>query len=304
MTPNFFIIGAPKCGTSALAQYLADHDHVFFCNPKEPFYFSDDYPELSKQHEIPDDASYIALFSDADPAKHIAVGEGSTNYLASKTAIKRALEMSPDSKFIVMLRNPVHVAHAFHMEQIWDRNEDEKDFEAAWRLQDQRVKGDRIPEACLAPQFLQYRDVASYADQRERFFALVPEDRRMVLFQEDLKTSPREIYVRTLTFLGLDDDRRDHFPVVNASHSHRFEWLANAVLRPPKILEPLIWRFRTWARNTKPWYIEAIKAKLRVKKKRDDMSDAFEAELYGYFKPQVERLETMLETDLSGWKQP
>ncbi|WP_199252761.1 sulfotransferase [Chachezhania sediminis] len=302
MTPNFFIIGAPKCGTSALAQYLDDHANVFFCNPKEPFYFSDDYPELSKQHELDDDESYLRLFAAADPAVHKAVGEGSTNYLASHRAIPRILEMVPDARFIVMLRDPIQVAHAFHMEQIWDRNEDEEDFRKAWALQDARARGENLPETCLAPQFLQYRDVAGFSEQIERFFALVPADRRLVLFQEDLKTDPRSVYVRTLAFLGLDDDGRDDFPVVNASHKHRFESVANLVLRPPKWIEPAVWRFRTWARNQKPWYIEAIKEKLRVKSKRAEISPEFETELRIHFSSEVERLEALLGTDLSHWK--
>ena len=50
MKPNLFIIGAPKCGTSALAHYLSEHPKVFFSNPKEPFYLSTDYPHLKEQH--------------------------------------------------------------------------------------------------------------------------------------------------------------------------------------------------------------------------------------------------------------
>ena len=40
--PNFFIVGAPKCGTTSLDEYLRQHPNVFISRPKEPHYFSTD----------------------------------------------------------------------------------------------------------------------------------------------------------------------------------------------------------------------------------------------------------------------
>ncbi len=303
MKPNFFIIGAPKCGTSALAHYLGENEQVFMTDPKEPFYFSSDYPELKNQHFLTDDSSYLALYKNADPAQHIAVGEASTNYLASEVAIDNALAMTPDAKFIVLLRNPVEVAHAFHMEQVFARNEDEEDFEAAWDLQEARAQGQRIPDSCFAPQFLMYRDVARYPEQVERFFAKVPKNRRLVLFQEDLKRDTRGLYVKSLEFLGISDDGRTDFPIMNASHKHRSEFIANLVLRPPKWLQPAVWALRNYARRNKPAFIEAVKSKLRVKAKRADMPNAVKANLYSVFHQDVERLEEILGVELPDWKQ-
>ena len=38
--PDFFLIGAPRCGTTSLSRYLADNPQVCFSRPKEPHYFS------------------------------------------------------------------------------------------------------------------------------------------------------------------------------------------------------------------------------------------------------------------------
>ena len=40
--PNFFIIGAPKCGTTSLHNYLKSHSQITMSIPKEPHYFSTD----------------------------------------------------------------------------------------------------------------------------------------------------------------------------------------------------------------------------------------------------------------------
>ena len=44
--PDFFIVGAPKCGTTSLAEYLNSNPRVFVTNPKEPFYFCKDFNNI------------------------------------------------------------------------------------------------------------------------------------------------------------------------------------------------------------------------------------------------------------------
>ena len=39
--PNFFIIGAPKCGTSSMFAYLSELDELFLAPVKEPNFFLD-----------------------------------------------------------------------------------------------------------------------------------------------------------------------------------------------------------------------------------------------------------------------
>lgn len=302
-TPNLFIIGAPKCGTSALAHYLSEHPAVYFSDPKEPFFLSDDYPKLKDQHSLDGLEDYLSLFKDADPEIHAVIGEGSTNYLASKVAIEKAMGLNPNAKFIVMLRDPVEVAHAYHMEQLWARNEDVEDFESAWRLQEERRQGKFIPGNCVAQQFLQYRDLALFAPQIERFFSLVPEKQRLVLLIDDLKQDPSHVYRTALRFLDLDDDHKTTFPVINPSHKHRSDLIANIVLKPPWPLRGAVFRFRAWARRSRPWWVEAIKSVLRVRENRTPLRPEFERELRDCFLDDIEKLERLIGRDLSAWRQ-
>lgn len=302
MIPNLFIIGAPKTGTTALVHYLSEHPAVFFTNPKEPFYLSSDFPHLREQHFLKNDADYLRLFARADPARHKVAGEGSTNYLRSQTAVPNALKLNPDSRFIAMLRNPVQVAHAFHMEQLFARYENVEDFEAAWRLQESRLRGENIPAECRAPEFLQYRAVAAFAEQIERFMETVPEAQRLILLQDDLKDDAAGTYRKCLAFLDLPDDGRTEFPVLNSSHKHRSELVAKLVLSPPKALAGPVFWLRGLLRRTKPPMIEALKKRMRVESKRAPMSPDFTAELYEVFHDDVTRLESLIGRDLSSWK--
>jgi hypothetical protein len=70
--PDFFIVGAPKCGTTALFRYLAAHPAVFMPASKEPNYFCTDLPMDGRVATLNE---YEALFSSAQP--HALTGEAS-----------------------------------------------------------------------------------------------------------------------------------------------------------------------------------------------------------------------------------
>ena len=300
MKPNFFIIGAPKTGTSSLAQYLSEHEKVFFSSLKEPFYWCDDFNSAGHEFGLQDLSSYLALFNGATE-DHIAVGEGSTRYLRSKNAVKNIVEFNPDARFIIMLRNPVDVVQAYHMEQKYSMHEDVEDFEEAWRLQDKRKSGLCLPSNCAEPLFLQYGYVCRYAEQLELIYSTVSPDRVKVLIFDDFKTDTLSVYKDTLSFLGVDYDGREEFPVVNSAHKHRFKFLASLILKPPKILLPAVFSFRMWLISNRFPVVEAIKHRLNVKASRVKISSELELELKEYFKDDIAKLSKMLNRDLTHW---
>ena len=298
--PNLFIVGAPKCGTSALAEYLNQHPQVFICSPKEPFYWSSDFPLLQDRHSMDSLDRYLELFREAT-AQHRVVGEGSTNYLRSIHAIPQILDFNPDARFIAMLRNPVDVVHAFHAELLYNFIEDESDFETAWRLQEDRKQGNAIPVRCEAPQLLQYAESGLFSRQISRFFDIVPRSQRQVIIFDDFKANTRDVFDQTLQFLGLDAFSKESFERVNAAHVHRSPLLAKLVFDPPRPLRPIVNTVRRAARRYKFTWIESFKDWLRRPEKRCPLSPEFRMELANYFAPDVEYLSTLLDRDLTHW---
>ena len=299
-TPNLFIVGAPKCGTSALAAYLDQHPQVFICNPKEPFFWSSDYPRLRRRHGMDSREAYDALFSEVTD-KHLISGEGSTNYLRSSEAIPRILDFNPDARFVAMLRNPVEVVHAFHAELLFSYIENEESCETAWRLQAERKRGKSIPPHCEAPQFLQYADVASYAPQIERFCELIPAAQRHVIIFDDFKSHTAQVFEQTQRFLGLDPIAKDSFERVNAAHGHRSRLMAKLVLDPPPLLRPIVDGGRRLARRQKGGWIEKAKHWLRRPQKRTALDPEFRSELMDFFTDDVRELSALLDRDLTDW---
>ncbi len=298
--PNTFIIGAPKCGTSAMAHYLNFHPNVFLCKPKEPFFWSEDYPGLRRIHQITNEERYLKLFRDATE-QHSVVCEGSTNYLASKVAVEKILAFNPDARFLVMLRNPVDVVHAFHSEVSFSGIENEPDFAKAWKLQDERLAGRSLPANCAAPQFLQYRDVASYAPQLERFFDLVPASNREVIIFDDFAADNAKVFAETLQFLGLTDFEMESFEKVNASHGHKFPMLSKLVLDPPAPLKGLVETARYAARQFKGGWVDQAKHWFRKPTRREPLSAEFRDELCDFFADDIERTSMILNRELSTW---
>lgn len=220
--PNFFIVGAPKCGTTSLARWMDKHPLVHMAKPKEPMFFNKDIGP----HHVDTWEEYLAWFGDVPETVEV-VGDASTSYLRSEVAVPNILERLPDAKFVAMVRNPVELAQSWHNEMIRGFVEDLTDFEEAWKAQEDRARGARIPDGCKHPELLAYRDVASIGSQIRRFLARVPSGHALVIVMDDLAVDPRKEYLRVLDFLGLPDSGELDFTPQN----QRAEWRSGFVRR-------------------------------------------------------------------------
>ncbi|WP_170433214.1 sulfotransferase [Ruegeria arenilitoris] len=300
--PNLFLIGAPKCGTTAIAEYLSEREDVFFSKPKEPLFWCTDLgiePHALRAATIEE---YEALFAPADPSKHSVIAEGTTSYLRSEKAIRDCRAYSPEAKFIAILRNPVDVAHAFHMEQLYTGLEKQKDFATAWADQTRR-EADWDAASDDRPDSLLYRRIASFADQIETFFSLIPEEQRLVIVFDDFRDNPRAVWLEILAFLGLEDDGRTDFSPRNSAHAQRFPRLSHFLLAPPKPIAPFVTSLRKTllARDSK--LVAALKRFLNVNRPRTDLSPDLRTEMTKAFRPDIDRLEHLLGRDLTAWKE-
>ena len=230
--PDFFIVGAPKCGTSALAEYLREHPDCFMCWPKEPLFFCEDLPGVRQIESLPE---YLRLFANAAPGAR-AGGEASAMYLYSRVAIPRLREHFASARLIVMLRSPVELVEAFHAQLLYALAEDQPQLGVAWELQEERSRGESLPPRCPEPSLLQYRRVALLGEQVRRLLEAVPREQVHFVIFDDWVRQPRAEYQRVLAFLGLPDDKRVDFPSVNARRTHRLPLLSRLTQRPPPAL--------------------------------------------------------------------
>ena len=280
--PDFAIVGAPKCGTTALYSYLAAHPDVAMSARKEPLFWS----------------------ADVRRAGRIEDREASPEYLRSQVAVPRLLEARPDVRLIAMIRHPIELMASLHSNLLLALQEDVADFEAAWRLQERRRRGEAIPAHCGEPELLQYSAYAALGDQLERFLSLVPAGQRLVILYDDFRADTRAQYLRALALLGLADDGRAEFPPAHANRVLRSAGLQAFHHSLRRRLGPLYEPARAVARELgmRP---SALVERLNVRPApRKPLRSAFEAELIAGLLPQIETIERLLGRDLTAWKHP
>jgi hypothetical protein len=293
-TPNFLIVGAPKCGTTAMHQYLRRHPDVFMPAHKEPHYFADDVQEPGY---IRDRRAYEALFASANGAR--ALGEASVWYLYSSTAPRRIRGELGVVRIIAMLRHPVEMLHSLHNQFLVSAVENIRDFATALDAESQRRLGALWPRNRPNRQLL-YRDVVDFAPQLERYFDRFGRENVHVVFYDDLAADPARAYSGCLRFLGLSGVPEGEFGVVNGSRAVRSLRLQFLLRRPPRWLQQPV-------RALVPMPIRhaIVRKVLSVNNpaaRRAPMPVDLRRRLLDEISPNVERLERLLGQDLSHWR--
>jgi len=230
---NLFIVAAPKCGTSSFYRYIMQHKQIFLSSPKEPHYFntafSEKYRKPFTQRIFQNDDEYSTLFNNANK-EHIVIGEASTWYLRSEVAIPKIYKYNPDSKVIVMLRNPVAMSQSLNAEELFSSNENVKNFEEAWYLQESRLKGKHIPPRCLDLKVILYKSACSLGTQLKRLFSIFPYDQVYPIIFDDFISMIPNVYKNVLNFLNVPFDGRDSFPKMNSRKDHKIKLLNDLFL--------------------------------------------------------------------------
>ena len=220
--PDFFIIGAPRCGTTSLSRYLMRHPQVCFSRPKETHYFAQ-LPGLPSEDDLKRD--YIDRYFGHRTASQSVAGEGSVSYIHLPAIIEQILSFNPDAKFIAMVRNPLTMLPSYHQKMLFLLQEKEADFEQAWALQAERAQGRNLPDTCLDPRLLNYTEVASLGAQVERLFDIVGRKQAHVIVFDDFTKDTLSVYRALLEFLELNYDGQTEFERRFESQVYRSYWL-------------------------------------------------------------------------------
>ncbi|MFT0138658.1 sulfotransferase family protein [Alcanivoracaceae bacterium MT1] len=224
---DFFIVGAPKCGTTALVDYLNQLDNVFVPEVKEPHFHCVDWPEFRR---IKTEREYAKIY---ESARNEVCGDASVWYLFSKEACKEIRRHNSQAKIIIMIRKPYDAAVSLHSQLIFSGREDELDFVKAWDLQPLRAAGERLPRNAIVGEHLQYKKVYDYPDQIKRYQELFDEDQIKVIVFEDFVSNTDKTFKEVCAFLGVDIKNKILYEKVNSNRYHKYPALAHFIMRPP-----------------------------------------------------------------------
>jgi hypothetical protein len=203
--PDFFIIGHPKCGTTALHAMLKAHPQIYMPDVKEPQFFASDLRVPTPGRAAPMTyQEYLALFAGARPEQ--LVGDASTRHIWSPGAAQRIAEARPDASIVALLREPASFLRSLHLQLLQNRSEQEPSLRKAVALEADRREGRELTKlAASQPQLLMYSERARYLEQLRRYHAAFPRERVLVLIYEDFRADNEQTVRGVQRFLGVDD---------------------------------------------------------------------------------------------------
>lgn len=236
--PDFIIIGAPKCGTTTLYDWLRRHPKIHMPFKELGFFSQDIFPTDKFPMHISSLDDYMAMFADA-PNPNVLCGEATPRYLYSDQAITEIARLPNEPKVIVCLRDPVQLVISYHNQKLKEGREPETDLMKAW----QRTFDQNRKPISVAPELnglINYFFWGRVGERLAKLFEHFREERVKIIFLADLHRKPRDTYLEVLKFLSLSDDGRHDFETANERVRVRNLLLNSAVLRLKETLEPML----------------------------------------------------------------
>ena len=198
MKVDFFIVGAPKAGTTSLYHYLNEHPQVEMSSQKEPDYFSD--KAIHKQgmyygkNRVNTLDKYESLFVQKES---VVYGEGSVSYLFYDNVAEDIKKYNPNAKIIIMLRNPIERAFSHYL----------MDYRLGLvsdSFENIITKKSEHKNAHLFYQ--QYIEVSKYANQIQRYLDFFEKENILFIDYEDFKNNVAKTVDQVYDFLNISTE--------------------------------------------------------------------------------------------------
>lgn len=299
--PNFFLLGPPKCGTTAIVAELARHPEVFISEPKEPNYFVYQGGNPYCWDPLGKDSLkwYEGIFANA--VGTTAVGDASPYYICCHHVAAEIRHYNPNAKLIAVLRNPVY--RAFSMYRYWNSGSETElsteDFVHKFHSEGLF----RNFELSVTHRVGWLKETGFYYRHLDRYRKAFPAEQLQVLFYSDLVTDPNDFYRHIFQFLEVDaEEVQIRNEIINRTVEPRFRMLNSLINRPGT--NP-VGQFLKRSFLRKPLRgVRPILNRINQRDARRELSfpkERYEELIKPYLRD-IEELETFCQRDLSGWR--
>jgi len=150
-----------------------------------------------------------------------AVGETTPAYLFHPHVHQRVAQLLPDSKFIILLRNPIDRAYSSYWHRVAQGHEKLATFEEALRAESERLGGE-IENVVKSNSYNENRRLYSYvtrglyAHQLEPWLALFSPDQFLIASSESFFENPAETVRQVCRFLDVPQWTPGSYKTFNA----------------------------------------------------------------------------------------
>ncbi len=293
--PNFLIVGAAKAGTTSIYQYLKQHPEVYMSSIKEPKYFSSlclDLPlKGSGDRGIGQEYGlswyeYLELFANVEEEK--TVGEASADNLYYHDRVIPFIKNHlGDIKIIIVLRNPVERAFSAYTHLTRDGRET-LSFEEALEVEKTRKQ-----ENYSFIWF--YQDAGFYYSGVKAYIDAFGKDMIKIYFSQDLSNDAVCLMQDIYGFLGVYSTFVPQIRRYNVSGIPKSQFLQRFLNKPTTV--------KSLAKRLIPEIVmNNLVLELRNRNlKKPEMLPETRRQLVKVYREDIERLENLIERDLSFW---
>ena len=185
--PEFFIVGAPRTGTTSLHEYLNEIPEIFMC-PKECGYFS-----KFSIGRIESLQEYKNLFMDATSDQ--LIGESTAIYLRDPETPGKIYKANNKAKIIIMLRDPIERAYSHYLMYIRNGYETQS-FSKKLEAYDKNKPQGKFHDYIITPSY--------YFDSVSKYVKLFGRNQTKICIYEEFASNTEKIVAEILDFLGVD----------------------------------------------------------------------------------------------------
>ena len=206
--PNLFLVGCGRSGTTSLYYYIRQHPEIFMAEVKGPDFFAEipneGYPEFFNNEK-----KYLFLFDGAKNQKYL--GEAS-HYFHIKTAPEKIKKFNPNSKIIIILRNPFRVIRSYYTGG---------SIPFGTELNEKNAKKIVAVRELL--------DSLNYSENIKRWYKYLGKNNVHVIIFEELIENPKKEYTRICKFLKLDYKVIPEYKSYTDSVEMKHKWLRSLI---------------------------------------------------------------------------
>jgi len=271
--PSFFVIGPPRTGTSWLHSVLSQC--AWLSHPTKETRFFDKHFDLGLDW-------YLGHYKGADKAR--VVGEVAPTYFASSEARERIAKLIPAARIVCTFRNPVdRVLSLYRLKRAygWIR----------WSFEEALLRDPELTES------------SRYADHLKRWLEQFGPAQVLATVHDDMQADPQAYLDRIVDFVGakrltlVPAQRRHVLTSEDMTEPRNYYWTRGAL------------RLAEWSKARRLDGVVAAAKRMGALRffvgggpAFTELPSAQRGKLREMFRPEVEKLEAMLNRDLSAWK--
>ncbi len=222
--PNVVIAGAPKCGTTSLFNWLADHPEVCGSSIKETYYLMDKGYSLFREsgnYIYGGVDGYQAFFKDYDKYNQKIILEATPDYLYQKTALNVLADLPTKPDIIFILRKPSERVYSLYQ---FARNN--------MVVLDRKISFTEFVDTVVDNKSLSLKEMqilsnavrdSQYIDFISKWFLRLGKERVHVFLFEDMKKNPLAMLENISEIIGIEKSfyKNYDFATFNKSNNYK-----------------------------------------------------------------------------------